>query len=345
MPSPPQKTRVTQLDVARVAGVNRATVSLALHGHPGLPATTKERILKICEQMGYVPDPMLSVLAAYRHGRRTTEFRGTLGWLAQTVGPFRWRELSHFAAYFKAARQRAETHGYQIEVLDLQEMGVSWARAAGIAKSRGIDGVLLCPQPYPDMNLMAFPWQDFAAVTFGYSIVEPKLHSVASAQYRAAFATTKEVLARGYKRVGLSMEAGHDQRTDHNYLAGYLAAWELYGKGRHVPVCAEWQSRSWFERHRPDVILTPVYSGWEKVLETLGVKVPDEVGIACPSLASSDETVSGMREDNEQIGAAAVDFLVSALHRGERGIPAHPQRVLVEGTWVEGKTLRPRPEP
>lgn len=336
------KKRVTQLDVARAAGVNRATVSLALHGHPGLPAETKERIRRLCEEMGYVPDPMLTALSAYRHGRRPAEFRGTIGWLAQTVGAFRWRELSHFATYFKAAQERAGTHGYRVEALDLQELGASWTRVASIAKSRGIDGILLCPQPYPDMNLMDFPWSDFAAMTFGYSIVEPKLHSVAAAQYRAAFMTTKEMLARGYKRVGLCMDAEHDQRTDHNYLAGYLAAWEVFGKGRRVPVCTKWSSREWFERHRPDAILTYDTHNWMRILRELGIKVPDDVGLASPLLAKRDSAISGVWEDNEQIGAAAVDFLVSALHRGERGVPAHPQRLLVEGVWVEGATLRSR---
>jgi DNA-binding LacI/PurR family transcriptional regulator len=342
MKFPEKGGRVTQQDVAKAAGVNRATVSYALHGHPGLPASTKERILKLCAKMGYVPDPTLSALAAYRHGRRSADYRGTLGWLAQTVGEFRWRELPHFASYFQAAQARAEVHGYRVEVLDLQEMGVSWARAATIAKSRGIDGVLLCPQPYPDMNLLDFPWSDFASVTFGYSIVEPKLHSVAAAQYRAAFTATKEVLGRGYKRIGLCFEREHDQRTDHNYLAGYLAALELYGKGRRVPVCTEWHSRKWFERHRPDAILTYDTRNWMKILTELGVRVPDEVGLVSPLLSEQGSRISGVCEDNIQIGAAAVDFLVAALLRGERGIPAHPQRVLVEGAWIEGRTLRAR---
>ncbi len=39
-------------------------------------------------------------------------------------------------------------------------------------------------------------------------------------------------------------------------------------------------------------------------------------------------------------GKAATDFLVSMIHRHEKGIPSIPQRLLVEGTWIPGKTVR-----
>ena len=65
--NPPR--RVTQLDIARVAGVHNTTVSLALRNSAEIPSETRERIRAIAEQMGYQPDPALRALVAYR---RTT---------------------------------------------------------------------------------------------------------------------------------------------------------------------------------------------------------------------------------------------------------------------------------
>lgn len=334
--------RTTQQDIAKAAGVNRSTVSLALRDHPSIPASTRKRIQKIAAKLDYAPDPMLTALAAYRHSRRPAEFRGTLGWLAQTTDEFQWRDKPHFVAYLEAARARAEFHGYRVEVLDLQEMGITWLRAASIAKSRGIDGILLCPQPYPDINLTEFPWQDFAAITFGYSITNPKLNSVAPAQYRACFSVMKELFARGYQRIGFSLERGHDQRTDHNYLAGYLAARELHSFAERIPICLDGDIGPWIKRHRLDAIVTGEVDFLEE-LDALGISAPDDLGVACPLLASPHGPMSGIWEDNHQIGRAAVDFLVSLLHQSERGVPSHPQRLLVEGVWVPGRTLRPLP--
>lgn len=340
-PSSP-RSRVTQQDVARMAGVNRATVSLALQGNPRIPATTRERILNICQELGYAPDPMLSALATYRNEGRPAEFRGTLGWLAQESETYVWKEIPHFAAYLKGAQSRAEKHGYRIEVLDLGKMNLSWGQVARIARSRGIDGVLLCPQPYPNASLLEFPWADFSVVTFGYTIKEPKLNLVTAAQCRAAFVCTEQMFLRGYKRIGFCCTPDHNKRTNYNFTAGYLAAWEIYGKGKHMPICEGLDYWAWFEHHRPDAILSCTRDVWLPLLTSHGISVPDEVGLALPLLDKADGPESGVWEDNEQIGATAVDLLVSSLHHRQRGIPMRQHHMLIEGAWVEAQTLRPR---
>ncbi|HEY9249936.1 MAG TPA: LacI family DNA-binding transcriptional regulator [Rariglobus sp.] len=343
--------RVTQKDIAKIAGVNRATVSMALHQHPSIPPATRERIQKISTDIGYSPDPMLTALATYRHGRRKPEFRGTLAWLAHTTPAFAWRDIPHFETYFNSAKQRAEFHGYRVETFDVTEMGVSWKRAAVIAKSRGIDGVLLCPQPLPDTCLDAFPWEQFTAVTFGYSIIRPQLNSVAPAQYRATLLTMRELISRGYRRIGFSINRGHDIRTDHNYLAGYLAARELHETESPVPVLFLDDPEpaqlarlhvEWIKRHRPDAIIA-CNVDIHHILSAAGIDVPGKLGVACPLLAEGFGALSGVVEDNSQLGQVAVDFLVSMLHRHEQGIPQHPQKLLVDGVWNPGRTIRPRP--
>ena len=339
--------RITQQDIARAAGVNRATVSLALHSSPSIPAATRERIVALAKKLGYEPDPMLSALAHYRHGKRRVKFHGTLGWLAHTTPDFAWRNIPHFVTYLEAASAQAVSHGYRVEVIDLHDMGISWSRAAGVVKSRGIDGVLLCPQPYAGTNLEHFPWQDFAAVTFGYTITKPKLHMIASAHYAATFHTMTELFARGYRRIGFVFNRQHDQRTDHNYLAGYLTARELHDPNVTLPPflhdCddpaqpAFWR---WFDRYQPDAIITG-NRHLEKTLEARQLKIPDDIGVACPGLAEATGPTAGICEDTHQLGRIAVDFLVAMLHRGERGIPAHPQQLLVPGAWTPGRTLRP----
>lgn len=341
--------RVTQQDIARAAGVNRATVSLALRSHPSIPVSTRTRIEKLAKKLGYRPDPMLSALASYRHGGQPAGFRGTLAWLAHTTPGFSWKTIPHFVSYLEAAIPQAESHGYRVDVIDLHDMGINWPRAAAVAKSRGIDGVLLCPQPYAETHLDHFPWKDFAAVTFGYTIVKPKLHMIASAHYAATFRCMTELFARGYRRIGFVFNRQHDQRTNHNYLAGYLTARELHDPQANIPPFIDESSDpaqpafwSWFDRYQPDAIITGDRH-FENMLRTRNLKTPRDVGIACPGLAATTGPLAGICEDNRQLGRIAVDFLVAMLQRGERGIPDHPQQLLVEGSWFSGTSLRPLP--
>ncbi len=59
--------RLTQKDIARMAGVSQATVSLVLNGAAGvegrIPEETRERVQKVIRQTGYVADPVARRMA------------------------------------------------------------------------------------------------------------------------------------------------------------------------------------------------------------------------------------------------------------------------------------------
>jgi len=74
-------SRVTQADIARRAKVTQTTVSLAMRRHPSISQATRERIASLAKKMGYVPDPMLASLVAYRRAQRPASFQGVLGWV------------------------------------------------------------------------------------------------------------------------------------------------------------------------------------------------------------------------------------------------------------------------
>jgi DNA-binding LacI/PurR family transcriptional regulator len=64
--APQRSARPTIEDVARVAGVSRATASRALNGQPGASATVRERVARAVAQLGYRPDVAARELASGR---------------------------------------------------------------------------------------------------------------------------------------------------------------------------------------------------------------------------------------------------------------------------------------
>lgn len=337
--------RPTQLDIAKALGIHRTTVSLVFKNHPSIPESTRKRVLECAKAMGYAPDPMLSSLAAYRSGIRPKAFQGTIAWLANpTEGPS-WDTIPAFRAYHAGAAACAQTHGFKLETFDLQQNGISNDRLASIFRARNISGILLPPQSRPKLEIN-FAWEEFSTVTFGYSLLKPQFHTITAAQFRAMVQTMRKLKELGYKRIGFYFTASHDERTDHNYLAGYLV--ETFSASSPIPplFCPEGDSAlflPWYEKYRPDAIVTGVRDIL-KFLGSLKIQVPEELGVASPllerELLERKPQLAGVYEDSFHIGEIAVDFLVSMLHRGERGIPQCPQRVLMEGAWVEGDTLR-----
>ena len=97
---------------------------------------------------------------------------------------------------------------------------------------------------------------------------------------------------------------------------------------------------AWMRAERPDAVISP-RNNVHDMLVQLGYRIPRDVGFA--SLAASAGGVpdlTGVDERPEMVGTAAVDFLIAQLHRGELGLPANRQLVLVEGGWIDGATIR-----
>ena len=69
----------TLYDVARAAGVSTATVSRVVHGQAGVRSSTRQHVLKVIEELGYVPDSAAQSMARHRKevlGLVTIENRG-----------------------------------------------------------------------------------------------------------------------------------------------------------------------------------------------------------------------------------------------------------------------------
>ena len=57
------------------------------------------------------------------------------------------------------------------------------------------------------------------------------------------------------------------------------------------------------------------------------------------ALMRNDTHLSGVYQNDTSIGQKAIDLIIDMIHRGERGLPAVPTRILVESTWRDGQTL------
>ena len=338
-----EKPRPTQKDIAREAGVTQATVSLALRNHPSIRPETATLVHAAAARLHYEPDPYLSGLSSYRKRLRTPELHATLAWLSNDSDGSICKNSPTFTSYHEGARERAAQLGYRIEDHYLCKPGMTGARLAQILYARNIPGILVAPQPQPDMRL-DFPFDRFSSITFGYTLAEPRLNLVTWHQFRAMETAFRKLISLGYRRPGLALAAVSDLRSDRNWSAAFLSEQRRLAPADQIPLLVEEQLTrekvlAWFHRHRPDVIqsIWPEVHAW---LTEAGVVIPEETGFALLSVPEGNTTFSGMSESPRTIGAKAVEFLVDMIHRTECGVPDMQLCLLTEGIWKAGATLR-----
>jgi DNA-binding LacI/PurR family transcriptional regulator len=338
--------RPTHRDIAQVAGVTHVTVSLALRGHLSIPKSTRDRIAEIAKQIGYRPDPALQALMVYRRGAKASSYQGTLAW----INNFRTNpdQLQlRFGNYFFGARERCTELGYQLEEFRLVDLDMSFERLSKILRTRNIQGILLPPQSQQrHIAKNTFDWENFSLVAFGHSLFRPQLDLVTNAQFRSGRLAVRKLRSLGYRRIGYIAESEFDERTEQNFLAGFLIEQRRFLPSEQLPTYLlrkaseadrERGFRKWFTQQKPDavVIVGGVCPPWLPLIPSFK---RHDCGWALLDVPENSTEISGVNQNNKIIGRIAVDTLIAKIHANERGIPSTPRRILVEGRWVMGTT-------
>lgn len=336
--------RPTQKLIAQQAGTTQATVSLALRDDPSISKSTRQRIQAVAKALGYRPDPLLSALASYRKRSMQPSFKGTIAWLwSRAADGSCWKDSPTFLLYHKGAVKRADELGYRIEAHAFAPHALSGKRLEQILRMRGINGILIAPQPVPESKL-DFCFDTFSSITYGYTLSSPRLNLVALSQFRSTEQAFRRLLALGYRRPGLAVSDYSDRRAARNWSAAFWSQQRYLPAKDRVPLLisnpfTRQTFAKWFHRYRPDAVLSidPGVLGW---LQELGQAVPVDCGFAMLSVPDNRKDISGIWENPEVIGEKSVELLIDMMHRGVTGVPEPSICFLVEGTWNEGATLR-----
>jgi len=334
--------RITIADVARRADVSRTAVSYALRDDPNIAAETRARIRKVADALGYRPDPVLAKLMIHLHaGRGGHRYAGKLAFLNVHENRDFWKNTAALSDFRLSAETRAAELGYGTEEFWLHEPGRSSRRLAQILVARGIRG-LLVGSTGRHGSVVEFPWAKFAAVTVGYSVEAPALHRVVTHHYRNTRLALRKVIEAGYSKIGFVADHKAEATMDDLHLAAFLTHQNGIPKARRVPPLF-WQNggardlRSWWDRHRPQVILSTLPGVAEFV--AAGLRVPDDVALVKLLRWDAGEDVAGVRPGYERLGTAAVNLLAGQLQHDEWGVPDDPKIVQVEGRWCDGASL------
>ncbi len=318
------------------------TVSRVLRNSPNVSASTRRRVLAAARTLRYRPDAHLARMMSLVRSRKTPRLRAVLAVIREDgpdAAPYQYVALQDI-------ERRAAQHGYRAEEFRLGRSGVGPERLAEILQARGIEGIIVSPQPAQELAAR-FDYTPFAAATFGYGLQTPSLHRAAGNMTEGILLAVHELAARGYQRIGLAVTQWIDTRALHHYSGAMLHAQASLPRSRRVPLllfphddfsrCAA-DFRVWIKTHRPDAIISfdQHVPGW---LKQLGLRVPEDIGLVVHDWTEQMRGFAGIYQRREHVAAAAVDLVATQLLQHERGIPEVPRQILIPPKWVDGPSV------
>ncbi len=317
------------------------TVSLALRNHPRIPAETRDRVREVADRVGYRPNALLRALSAGIRKGPPADRSPVLSF----INPFRdldeWNARPRLRKFFEGARARAERLGYTLDPFWLGEPRMNAARVGQILEARGILGVVLGGLPTARGHL-SLRLDKFAVAAQGYSVVRPALHRSCHHHADGMAQALRQGRKLGAKRIGLALTTERSARVNQLWLGQYAAAHLLSSARRRVTPClaptlSKSHIRTWLEKARPDFVLT-AHSDVCHWIAEWSRRTGTDCGFAHLDLHPElFPGWHGIDQDQQAVGARAVELVVEQLHRNQFGIPPRPKIVLTAGRWVQAE--------
>jgi LacI family transcriptional regulator len=181
--------RVSLKDIARACALSVMTVSRALNNAYGIHSKTRERVLQVAREMGYVPNRLASNLVQ----RKTM----TIGVVIPDV------DHSIFPALLAGLEQVLSAEDYHLFLCCSYDRPDKEFREVMALVERRVDGILLAPSSVKDSRQIVERVQELHCplVLVDRLIPGVTVDSVSVDDYRGAQAAVSHLIARGYRRI------------------------------------------------------------------------------------------------------------------------------------------------
>jgi LacI family transcriptional regulator len=322
------RRRTTSLDVARLAGVSRATVSYVLNDSDSgiaISQPTRTRVLEAARQLGYYPNAAARSL----RGQRT----GVVG-LAPHESAYRMTSnaflplvIGGITSVFGPADVKL-----LIEPFDPSQTDPY----ISLVRGGRVDGIIFAGQRADDEQVRQL-YADRVPVVLWGGLPGSDLPYVDIDNVAAARRAVEHLLSLGHRRIACITDgpAGHKYPEVHDRLDGYRTALESHGipfdesllrHGDFDEQSGDTAMRSLLAApERPSAVFVAsdeVAFGAMKAAKALGARIPHDLALVgfddLPTAAFVEPPLTTVRVPAREIGAAAARMLLQILETGHR---------------------------
>ena len=331
---------VTLEEVARVAGVSRATVSRVVNGNPRVAPDVRRSVERAVDRLGYIPNPAARSLATRR---------------SQSIGlviaepPGRLFEEPFFPRLLRGIGAALSSRELQL-VLLMPQSPHEESRAERYLTAGHVDGALLASLHGNDPLPKAVAGRGIPVVVGGRPPQGAEVSYVDVDNVQGARSATEHLIATG-RQVVATISGPSDMSPGFDRLVGYQQALEAAGHRRDAGLEAtgDFTQKGGADAMRrildarPDVDAVFVASdlmasGAIQVLRSAGRRIPEDVAIVgfddSQIAATSDPPLTSVRQPIEEMGREMVRLLLE--HTADPG--SVPRKVILATQLVRRRS-------
>jgi len=200
--------RVTIDDVARLAGVSRATVSRVLNGNGNVSEKTRQSVLETMKRLDYRPNALAQATAQ----RKSNTWGLVISYDEDVVflNPF-------FSEVLRGVSRTANSFGYNLLLVNAGR-GISYA---DLYRERRVDGIILVSPRIEDDQIASLLHYDIPFVST--SKISYSRYWVDVDNVNGGFMATQYLIERGHTRIGY-VSGPKDMASSGDRLDGYRLA-------------------------------------------------------------------------------------------------------------------------
>ncbi len=324
-------------DVAKLAGVNPSTVSRALSGKAVITEETREKIYAAMRELDYHPNSVARSLAS--------GLSGAIGVVVDAQDADAFSNVFFSRSLF-AIEKVAQSRGYHVIIANGAKRAGGASSIEGLMLERKVDGLILPPSTLKSALLEKI--EGFPYVVLGQPDTARRGLSWVDVNNEQGGAMAVEHLRQmGYARIAYLGGGGRTGFVKRR-VKGYLSALVRETEALVLPTdgTAEDARRAAHEalraEIRPDAFLCNdnlAAFGLLKAAKALGLRVPDELGVATfdnyPLAEFTDPPLTAVDVDTALLGEQTARLLFQKINR-----QTADQQVLLCTSLIERESSR-----
>ncbi len=335
--------RLTQNDIAKLAGVSQATVSLVLNGAPTavarIPAETRDRVQAVIRETGYVADPI-----ARRMAKGLNRILGVF-----TYEPaFPSAQADFFTPFLLGIEEEAQQQNYDLLLLTSAGVGNNLKIFSENNRLRIADGCLVLGREFDRQELVRLVAEDYPFVAIGRRDDAGGPVPYVGGDYAAGTRRlVEQAIALGHSTLAYIGPDGPAESVSDRWRGFSSALGEEARLGLHVKAV---------NRPEDEILDAIIDSGATAAffieladavrVETLarkrGIVVPRDLSMIVLGshirAGRSPVRFTSYEIPREEMGRQATAMLVNRIETGSAG-----SQILLNCEPVEGETLGPSP--